>query len=264
MKKQVYRGLIGLLNNPLIGRGLQRISQSSLSRWLIPTYVKLFHIIEDEAYKERKAYTSLEDFFIRELKDGARPIHSDENVLVSPVDARVERFGRMNKSHIEVKGLSYSIEDLLSDEEMSTRYKDGLFIVLYLSPSDYHRIHSPADAVVTKQHELGGKSSPVNKLGLTLGESPLSTNYRIVSDLKQKDGTRFAVVKVGAMWINTIELTHPGSQVEKGEEIGYFSFGSTVVLLFEKAQVDLHPELEEKSLIRVGEPVVVKKSSSKE
>ncbi|KGP92320.1 phosphatidylserine decarboxylase [Pontibacillus chungwhensis BH030062] len=259
MEKQLYRGLIRLFNNKVIGRFLQKASQTSVSKWFIPIYAKWFKINEEEIEKHRKEFTSLEDFFIRKLKADARLVNGNENEFVSPVDARIEQFGQVMDSCIKVKGLTYSIEDLLKDHDMSARYKDGLFVVLYLSPADYHRIHAPADAVVIKQYDLGGKSTPVNKLGLTLGRSPLSTNYRIVSELKQEDGTWLAIVKVGAMWINTIELTHPSSNVKKGEEVGYFSFGSTIVLLFEKDKVELHPALKRSSSIRVGEPLAVKK-----
>ncbi|QST01148.1 phosphatidylserine decarboxylase [Pontibacillus sp. ALD_SL1] len=258
MRKLVYRGVIRLFNNKVIGSFLQNMSQASISKSLIPLYAKWFKINEEEIEKSRKEFTSLEDFFTRELRAGVRPIEGSENEFISPVDAKVEQFGGVKSSLIEVKGVTYSIENLLKDEEMNERYKDGLFVVLYLSPADYHRIHSPAEGVVTKQYELGGNSTPVNKVGLTLGKSPLSTNYRIVSELQQEDGTRLAIVKVGAMWVNTIELTHPSSHVKRGEEVGYFSFGSTVVLLFEKDKVRLHPALRRSSSIRVGEPLAIK------
>ena len=259
VKKYVYRGIIRLLNSKNFGKLIQKTSRSSLSRWFIPLYVKVFHIQTDELDKPIQSFTSLQEFFVRKLKAGARPVKGIENEIVSPVDARVEQYGEVEDTKIKVKGITYSIYDLLEDEEVIERYRHGMFIVLYLSPRDYHRIHAPANAIVGKQYELGGVSTPVNKLGMTLGKSPLSTNYRIVSDLKQEDGTSIALVKVGAMWINTIELTHPTMKLKKGEEIGYFSFGSTVVLLFEKGKVHLHPNLKRQSIIKAGEPVARKR-----
>ena len=141
---------------------------------------------------------------------------------------------------------------------MIERFQDGLFIVLYLSPQDYHRIHSPADGVVTKQYELGGKSTPVNKWGMALGNSPISTNYRIVTELKQDDGMYIALVKVGAMWVNTIQLSHSTAHLKKGEEVGFFNFGSTVVLLFEKRKVSLNERVKRESFIKAGEPLANK------
>ncbi|WP_231853987.1 phosphatidylserine decarboxylase [Halobacillus halophilus] len=119
-------------------------------------------------------------------------------------------------------------------------------------------MHSPADAVVTKQYELGGKSISVNKWGLALEHSPISTNYRIVTELKQDDGMYIALVKVGAMWVHTIQLSHSTSHLKKGEEVGFFNFGSTVVLLFEKRKVSLNEKLKRESFIRVGEPLANK------
>ncbi|QHA90892.1 phosphatidylserine decarboxylase [Bacillus sp. N1-1] len=264
MKKYVYRGMIGLLNSKRLGYFINKMSRTQFSRWLIPLYVKFFNIQTDELDKKLKEFTSLEAFFIRKLKSGSRSVKGEGSDIVSPVDAKLEQFGEIDDTLIEVKGIAYSIEDLLQDKEMIVRYRHGLFLVLYLSPRDYHRIHAPADAVVGKQYELGGKSTPVNKLGMTLGKSPLSTNYRIVSELKQEDGTFIALVKVGAMWVNTIELTHPTLNLEKGEEVGFFRFGSTVVLLFEKDKVSLSPSLEGQASIKAGEPLARKRNSKDE
>ncbi|MBN9653524.1 phosphatidylserine decarboxylase [Halobacillus sp. GSS1] len=258
MKTYVYRGIIRMFNSKTVGRFIHKLSRSSLSRRLIPLYVKLFEIPTGELNKPLKDFTSLEEFFIRELKEGARPVKGLEEEIVSPVDASVEQFGEVQDKMIQVKGISYSIQDLLRNQEMITRYRNGLFLVLYLSPSDYHRIHSPAQAVVEKQFDLGGKSSPVNKWGLTMGESPISTNYRIITELKLEEGMYMALIKVGAMWVNTIEWTHPHSRLRKGEEVGFFSFGSTVVLLFENGKVKFQPDLKTQRSVKAGEPLAVK------
>lgn len=262
MKKHVYRGMISVLNSRRIGDFINKMARTRFSRKLIPLYVKLYNIQTDELDQTIKEFASLEAFFVRKLKPGSRPLKGKSSDIVSPVDAKLEQFGEIDDTLIEVKGIGYSIEDLLQDKEMIARYKHGMFLVLYLSPSDYHRIHAPADAVVGKQYELGGKSTPVNQLGMTLGKSPLSTNYRIVSELKQEDGTFIALVKVGAMWVNTIELTHPTLNLKKGEEVGLFRFGSTVVLLFEKDKVSLCPSLERQAFIKAGEPLARNRNGS--
>ncbi|MGR9049517.1 archaetidylserine decarboxylase [Halobacillus faecis] len=259
MRKHLYRGIIGVLSSKKVGQLIERASRASVTRWLVPLYVKVFGIKTDELEKHLREYTSLQEFFIRRLRADARPVFGDENEIISPVDAKLAQFGEVQDTLIKVKGLTYSIHDLLQDKEMITRYREGLFLVLYLSPKDYHRIHSPAHAVVKKQFELGVTSTPVNKWGLTLGKSPLTTNYRIVTELKQEDGMFLALVKVGAMWINTIELTHPHTHLRKGEEVGYFSFGSTVVLLFENGKVNLHPDLKRQGFVKAGEPLARKK-----
>ena len=258
MKKHLYRSIISFLSSPWIGKFILRASRSPLSRWLILPFVKVLKIQTDELDKNIKEFTSLEDFFVRKLRAGARPVKEGKKEIVSPVDAKVEQFGEIKGTAFKIKGIPYSIDDLLENKEMIERFQDGLFIVLYLSPQDYHRIHSPADGVVTKQYELGGKSTPVNKWGMALGNSPISTNYRIVTELKQDDGMYIALVKVGAMWVNTIQLSHSTAHLKKGEEVGFFNFGSTVVLLFEKRKVSLNERVKRESFIKAGEPLANK------
>ena len=150
MKKHLYRGMIGLLNSRRIGYFINKLSRTRFSRLLVPLYVKLFNIQTDELDKQLKEFTSLESFFVRKLISGSRSVKGKESDIVSPVDAKLEQFGEVDDTLIEVKGIAYSIEDLLQDEEMIARYRHGAFLVLYLSPKDYHRIHSPADGVVDK------------------------------------------------------------------------------------------------------------------
>lgn len=125
-------------------------------------------------------------------------------------------------------------------------------MVLYLSPSHYHRIHSPLTGTVLRRFTLGRKSYPVNQLGLKYGREPLSKNYRVVTELVSRD-KNVAVVKVGAMFVNSIELVHERENVQKGEEMAYFTFGSTVVLLFEKGMVQVNTSLQKGQEIRLGE-----------
>lgn len=179
-------------------------------------------------------YSHLHDLFIRTLKPGARPIDPDARSVISPVDGAIAQAGQLEKKTcFYVKGQRYNIVEMLGSQEAAARYRDGMYIILYLSPKDYHRIHSPVDGVVRKQWSLGGRSYPVNEAGLRYGRRPLSRNYRMITELQVAD-KQLAIVKVGAMNINTIEWTHQSTEVKKGEEIAYFSFGSTVVLLAEK------------------------------
>jgi len=101
---------------------------------------------------------------------------------------------------------------------------------------------------VNRQYILGNRSYPVNQLGLTYGKSPISGNYRLVNELVMENGKCCSVIKVGAMFVNSIHLTHVEKVWKKGGPVGYFSFGSTVVLLFEKDSFQLEG-------LKVGEPV---------
>ena len=123
--------------------------------------------------------------------------------------------------------------------------------------ADYHRMHSPMDGVVVKQYVLGQKSYPVNQLGLTYGRNPLSHNYRMVSEIQYNGEQRYAFIKVGAMFVNSIELTNTTTQWRKGEEVGYFSFGSTVVMLFEKNAVQFSPNVVQGASIKMGKAFAI-------
>jgi phosphatidylserine decarboxylase len=207
--------------------------------------------------KELKDYPTLHDLFIRTLKNEAREIDPSIDAVVSPVDAVIEDIGTIKEtSQIEVKGKVYSIEEMLGDQEVLKKYLNGTYMILYLSPSHYHRIHSPVSGKVTKQWTLGTKSYPVNKWGLKYGVRTLAKNYRVISELMTEFG-HVAVVKVGAMFVNSIETTHQGTELEKGEEMAYFSFGSTVVLLFEKGIFRIDSLIQPPYDIKVGQKIGV-------
>ncbi|KFZ43774.1 phosphatidylserine decarboxylase [Anoxybacillus flavithermus] len=264
MLKWLYRLFIELTNQPLTSKCLASFTRSKWSRLVIPSYAKVYKVNEEEMEKKLHEYETLQQLFVRTLKEGIRPVDTHPNSVVSPVDAVIEDIGIItDQKEIVVKGKTYSIREMLGDDQIAEKYLHGTFIILYLSPSHYHRIHSPICGEVVKQWELGGKSYPVNRLGLKYGKAPLSKNYRRITELCT-NGMYTAIVKVGAMFVNSIELTHERDYVKKGEEIGYFSFGSTVVLLFEKDVFTLDeqivPPLEVKMGQRIGFLAQKKKS----
>lgn len=234
MLKYLYRFLIDLTNSLYISNLIRYYTTSKISKYLIPSYAKTFKINEQEFEQNIKSYRSLHEFFIRTLKKEVRPIDADPASVISPVDGFIEDVGEIVEArNILVKGQVFSIKEMLGNDKVYKKYDGGTYIIIYLSPRDYHRIHSPISGKVIAQWELGGRSYPVNKLGLKYGRKPLSKNYRKISEL-EVNGKHIAIAKVGAMFINSITLTHKLDILVKGEEIGYFSFGSTVVLLFEK------------------------------
>ncbi|HWJ77364.1 MAG TPA: phosphatidylserine decarboxylase [Niallia sp.] len=235
MKEAIYRLLIELTNGKWSSYLIKKFVQSNWSGHCIPPFSKFYNINIHEMEKDIKDYKSLHEFFIRKLKDNAREIESSFEKIISPVDAIIEDIGNVQKNRmITVKGKSYSILDMLGDEQVVNKYIDGHYMILYLSPSHYHRIHSPVFGEITKQWTLGSKSYPVNKYGLKWGKDTLSKNYRTVTEIQTKSNDYICMVKVGAMFINSIVISHREQQLVKGEEMAYFSFGSTVVLLFEK------------------------------
>ncbi|WP_066064007.1 phosphatidylserine decarboxylase [Neobacillus soli] len=257
MIQGIYRLMIELTNGRVTSGILRRFARSRVSRFIVPSFAKVYHLNQEEMEKGLSDYPTLHDLFVRTLKKEARIIDQGHDAVVSPVDAVIEDVGSIKESsEIIVKEKPYSIEEMLGDRGLLPKYLNGTYMILYLSPSHYHRIHSPVDGVVTKQWTLGSKSYPVNKWGLKYGVRTLAKNYRVMTEVKTDYGY-VAVVKVGAMFVNSIETTHKGSELKKGGEMAYFSFGSTVVLLFEKDIFQIESGLHTPKEIKVGEKIGV-------
>ncbi|KGR83492.1 phosphatidylserine decarboxylase [Lysinibacillus odysseyi] len=254
MKEKIYRSMIELTNGKQSSLLLKKLATSALSKKFIQSYTKVYEINIEEVSKNMENYKSLHEFFTRSLKEGVRPVAQGEKVFTSPVDAKIEAFGDIRDSMtLTVKNKPYSLEDLFGSKERAARYRNGKYIVFYLSPADYHRIHSPIDGDVVRQYVLGQKSYPVNQLGLTYGKKPISHNYRMISELAYAQNRQTALIKVGAMFVNSIELTNITTVWSKGEEVGYFTFGSTVVMLFEKDAIEFCENVGAGTTIRMGQ-----------
>jgi phosphatidylserine decarboxylase len=252
--KPVYRLLIELTNGRWTSGILQKFAQSNLSRRVIPSFSRIYNINESEMEKKLHEYPTLHEFFIRRLKEGARVTDASPDSAVSPVDAVIEDIGDIREDRIiTVKGKDYSISEMLGANKAG-KYAGGTYMIFYLSPSHYHRIHSPVTGKVADQWILGLKSFPVNKWGLKYGRETLSKNFRSITEVRHGDAA-IAIVKVGAMFVNSIELTHEGDQLEKGKEMAYFTFGSTVILLFEKDKFQLEKSIKTPAHIKVGERI---------
>ncbi|MED3563202.1 phosphatidylserine decarboxylase [Bacillus xiapuensis] len=253
MIQPFYRLLIELTNGRWTSFLLKRFARSKVSRFAVPSFARIYQLNQEDIENSFRDFPTLHDLFIRKLRKDARPIDKDSNSVVSPVDAVIEDIGPIKKtSEIVVKGKIYSIDEMLGNRSVLEKYLNGTYMILYLSPSHYHRIHSPVDGTITKQWTLGRKSYPVNKWGLKYGVRTLAKNYRVITEAETEFG-HIAVVKVGAMFVNSIETTHKGSRLEKGEEMAYFSFGSTVVLLFEKGIFEMDSAIHTPKEIKVGE-----------
>lgn len=251
MKKYLYQRSIELTNGAFTSNLIRQFSQSKKSRKFIPGYIKAYQILTDDVENSLESFPTLHDFFVRKLTTDSRPVA--EAPAVSPVDGKIEIAEDLQEDvRFLVKGQRYSLSDLLGDKDLADCYQGGKYAVLYLSPADYHRIHSPADGKVNKQYVLGKKSYPVNAAGLQYGKAPISGNYRMITELETIFG-RMLVVKVGAMFVNSIKLTETGSEWQKGSEVGYFSFGSTVVLFFERNSIEFVKDISNGKRIKVGE-----------
>lgn len=255
--KPVYRWMTELSSRKTISKLTGKLAKSPVSRRFIPHFAKTYNINIAEAEKTVDRYESINDFFTRRLKVGSRIVDPGENSVVSPVDALVTGIGDMNQGEIlNVKGQLYTIREMLDDEEELARYENGKYIVLYLSPKDYHRIHAPISGELVKSRHIPGKVYPVNDFGLKHMKRVLSRNERLISYIRNNQ-TQIAVVKVGALNVASIQMSDhvKSNRLEKGQELAYFEFGSTVVLLFENETIDFVNELGEGDHVRMGQAI---------
>lgn len=233
MIKTGLKLFVELTGNPFASKMLKQISSSKISKPLVRPFSKVYHINETEMEKPLEKYHSLHAFFTRKLKPNLRPIDATPYTLTSPVDGIVNGIGKVLPNQaFYIKDRLYRLNDIFGDTKHASTYHDGYYYILYLSPSHYHRIHYPIDGKLVQRYALGDTSYPVNNLGLRWGDKPFSTNYRIISEIDTEAG-KVAFVKVGALNINSIQLTNSSDICVKGEEAGYFSFGSTVLLFIE-------------------------------
>ncbi|MDQ1912254.1 archaetidylserine decarboxylase [Paenibacillus sp. GD4] len=254
MKRSLFRLLTELSSRKTISRMTGAFAKSKLSRGFIPQFAKTYGIPVEDAEKSLHEYASLNDFFTRRLKTGLRPIHTAPGAMVSPVDALITGMGPIQEGLIlNVKGQDYTIDELLNHSPRMVNYKNGFFYVLYLSPTDYHRIHTPVSGIIVEKEHIPGKVYPVNDFGLRFMRRVLSRNERLVTYM-QHEGGEVAVVKVGALNVASIRYVDPlPDRLERGDELAYFEFGSTIVLLTETATFESRADLKVGSKVKMGE-----------
>ncbi|TDF97534.1 archaetidylserine decarboxylase [Paenibacillus piri] len=254
MTKSFFRLLTELSSRKSISKLTGAFAKSRASRALIPRFAKIYGIRLEDAEKQLSEYASLNDFFTRRLKPGLRPVDASPRALVSPVDAKITGIGTIADGLIlNVKGQDYTVEELLNFSPRMVNYKNGFYFVLYLSPTDYHRIHSPIDGTIIEKEHIPGKVYPVNEFGLRHMRRVLSRNERLITYMQHESG-ELAVVKVGAMNVSSIQYASPlASHPVRGDDLAYFEFGSTVVLLLESDTFVSRSDLEVGSTVKMGE-----------
>ncbi|GIP59081.1 archaetidylserine decarboxylase [Paenibacillus sp. FSL W8-0186] len=254
MMKLLMRSMTELGSRKWISRLTGRLAQSSVSQVFIRSFARIYRIQVQEAEKPISEYRSLNEFFTRRLKPGARLIDNDPATLVCPVDALITGAGPVKSGTIfNIKGQDYAIEELLGCSPRAAKYAEGFYLVLYLSPTDYHRIHVPVDGTIVERVHFQGKVYPVNEFGLRHMKMVLSRNERLTTYIRYSDG-EVAVIKVGAMNVSSIKYVNPlAKDVKKGQELAYFEFGSTVVLLTENHTFTLRKDLIPGMKVHMGE-----------
>ncbi|QEO56439.1 archaetidylserine decarboxylase [Francisella marina] len=253
MKDKLFIFLQYIIPHSLTSRLVSKLAESKnrhLKNYLINLAIKKFKINIDEAKEiDINKYSSFNNFFIRELKDGLRPISSDKKVISSPADGVLSEFGNItNGSLIQAKGKTFTLKALIADSSTTNFTK---FATIYLSPKDYHRVHMPIDGKLTKMVYIPGKLFSVNQTTAKNVDNLFAKNERLVCYFNTEIG-EVAVIFVGALLVAGIETVWHGKvapsyyrdvqtwdynsdnfniEFKKGDTLGWFNFGSTVIIL---------------------------------
>ncbi len=254
MKRRLLRAMTELSSRKFVSRLTGALAKTGFSRRFIRPFAESYRIPVEEAEKELKEYGSLNEFFTRRLKPGSRTIDDSAGALVSPVDATITACGPIRDGLLlQIKGQDYTLDELLSGSPRIPQYRQGFFWVLYLSPRDYHRIHSPCAGEIVESERVPGRVYPVNDFGLRFMRRVLSRNERLVTYIRHDEG-ELAVVKVGALNVSSIRYVEPlPKHLSRGDELAYFEFGSTVVLLTEDGTLEPRIDLKPGDSVRMGE-----------
>jgi phosphatidylserine decarboxylase len=248
-----------------------------LTTKLISWFIDAYKINMSEAkYKNASDFKTFNDFFTRELEDGARPINSDDNCLCYPVDGAISQQGDIVADQlIQAKGFNYSLTSLLGGEQKTAEpFQNGKFSCIYLAPKDYHRIHMPMGATLREMIYIPGELFSVNPLTANNVTDLFARNERVVTIFDTAHGT-MAMVLVGATIVASIETTWAGTitppagkdifrwsypadgssavHFEKGDEMGRFKLGSTVISTFSPNMVKFNENAMPTTVTRLGE-----------
>ncbi|MFT4996736.1 MAG: phosphatidylserine decarboxylase [Chitinophagales bacterium] len=249
---------------------------SVLKMWLINLFISQYNVNMSEALDENPAsYKNFNSFFTRELKPDARPIVADDAVIVSPADGAISQLGDISYGRIfQAKGQSYTAVELLGgNSELASEFDDGAFATIYLSPKDYHRVHMPMAGTLRETIYIPGDLFSVNQTTAENVPRLFSRNERLVAVFDTAAGP-MAMVLVGALIVAGIETVWGGQvapppktptridfssndkiTLAKGDEMGRFKLGSTVVVLFPKAAMAWSEALAAQSPLSMGEEI---------
>lgn len=219
-------------------------------------------------------FKSLNDCFIRELKPGVRPVNPHAQIAVSPCDAIIGAFGRVEETTLfQAKGFPYELGDLIPEKRLYEKYRDGNYVTLRLRSTMYHRFHAPIDCEIKEINYISGDTWNVNPIALKRIEKLFCKNERAVIELVTgESGRAITLVPVAAILVASmkfhcldfpLDLKYRGpnrlvchARYKKGEEIGYFQHGSTIVL-FGTSNYAVCEEIKINHHIKMGEPLFI-------
>ncbi|MEM0954076.1 MAG: archaetidylserine decarboxylase [Pseudomonadota bacterium] len=244
-----------------------------ISRPFIRWFARYYGVDMSEAAEpELDAYQSFNEFFTRALHDNARPLDPEQSALLCPADGAISQIGAITGGSIfQAKGRYFSAENLLADVDRADAFHNGHFATIYLSPRDYHRVHMPLAGKLVAQTYIPGDLFSVNPATANQVDSLFARNERLVCHFDTEAGP-MAMVLVGAMIVAGIstawggQVAPPPKQpvttdftrlpepvaLARGEEMGRFMLGSTVILLFPEGTVSWDERFREGAATRMG------------
>jgi phosphatidylserine decarboxylase len=269
-----------LVPQKLLTRGMY-----ALARWrfapfknaMIRTIARLYDVDLSEAENpDIRAYPHFDAFFTRALKPGARVPDPDPDAVLMPADGRISQAGRIRDGRIvQAKDRDYSVAELLGDTASAEAYRDGIFATVYLSPRDYHRVHTPLPGRVVRTLHVPGKLFSVAPFTVDEIQQLFARNERLVCHLECAHGP-MVVAMVGAMLVSGVETVWGGVEIPpyahavvakdyadrrvelaRAGELGRFHMGSTVVVLLPRG-FELAPGLDPGTAVRVGQRLAIR------
>ena len=255
---------------------IARIRHEATKNFLITRFVALYKVdIDDVKGAVPDDFATFNDFFIRELVADARPVDGNDRRIVSPVDGTVSCAAPIRgDTLIQAKGIDYSLEDLLAtDVEEAAAYVDGQFATIYLAPYNYHRIHAPVDGELVTARYVPGDLFSVNEATVARVDGLFRRNERVIMHFKTPRGPA-VVILVGALnvgsistpWSGEIRPRHSGvvevldlsshpRAVARGDLLGWFNMGSTVIVLLPQDTCEWNADLQPGSTLQMGEAI---------
>lgn len=264
-----------LLPKTLLSAGIYRIARSTRSwikRPLIAWFAKTYGVDMSEAREpDLEAYPTFNAFFTRALKPPARPLAGDERTVVSPADGTLSELGAINDGQLlQAKGMRYGLEEFLAaEDDVVAAFQGGSYLTVYLAPHNYHRVHLPVAASLTRTTYVPGERFSVSLATASAIERLFCRNERAICWFDTPVG-EMAVVLVGALNVSSVSTVSLGEirsgpsrtwrearplPLPRGAEIGRFNLGSTVVVLFGPGAVRWHEHLAAATPVRMGEGV---------
>ncbi len=251
----LYRSFLGrivrLVFRTRVAAWIYALWQHSIfSRRAIKPFVRRYSVNLDDFQIPERGFRSFNDFFVRRLKQDARPVDEDRDALVAPTDSKVFMVSDLDGNDtFSVKGIPFDVGDFLGDPHLGRMFEGGTLLLFRLAPYDYHRYHAPVDCMPGTPGVVHGRLESVNPLVYAFGYMPLTTNERDVVELAETPFGGLVLVSVGAMFVGKIVHTFVENRpLKKGSELGYFAFGgSTLALLAQQGVMTVRDDIRQHS-----------------